>query len=105
MIMIMYFPANGNMCCSKSHLATELHVFSLHHFQVLALAGDPCLPPHLGKKTMLKEKKYSGQMPHMETFLLPEKETYLNTCRGFNLVELGGNSAGVLACLVFGHAV
>ena len=44
-------------------------------------------------------------MPHMETFLLPEKETYLNTCRGFNLVELGGNSAGVLACLVFGHAV
>ena len=43
--------------CSKSHLATELHAFSLHHFQVLALAGDPCLPPHLGKKTMLKEKK------------------------------------------------
>ena len=103
--MIIYFPENGNMGCSKSHLATELHAFSLHHFQVLALAGDPCLPPHLGKKTMLKEKKYSGQMPHMETFLHPEKETYLNTCRGFNLVELGGNSAGVLACLVLGHPV
>ena len=41
----------------------------------------------------------------METFLHPEKEIYLNTCRGFNLVELSGNSAGVLAGLVFGHAV
>ena len=54
---------------------------------------------------MLKEKKYSGQMPHMETFLHPEKEIDLDARRGFNLVELSGDSAGVLACLVFGHAV